>query len=278
MSAMDKRALSQGTVPVIAFAFFLASFLEAKNEPQFRSAQWQIAGQDLGNSWNQPAEHLINTANVHTLAPKWVFTTGSDVSATPTVDGEAVYVPDWAGNLFAVEKDSGKLIWSHTISEYDGVTGSISRVSSALHGDEIIIGDILRANAVHKGANVIGLDRDTGVLRWITQVDTHAAAIITGSPVIYKGVVFVGVSSNEEALATNPHYACCSFRGSVVALDAKNGRLLWKTYTVPDNGGRPGGYSGGAVWQPPAIDPRRGSLFIGTGNNYTAPQNVEDCQ
>src|SRR5258708_35901256 len=155
MSAMDKRALSQGTVPVIAFPFFLASFLEAKNEPQFRSAQWQIAGQDLGNSWNQPAEHLINTANVHTLAPKWVFTTGSDVSATPTVDGEAVYVPDWDGNLFAVEKNSGRLFWTHKISDYDGVDGAISRVSPAVDGNQLIIGDILSSKQGHNGANVM---------------------------------------------------------------------------------------------------------------------------
>jgi polyvinyl alcohol dehydrogenase (cytochrome) len=135
--------------------------------------------------------------------------------------------------LFAVEKECGKLIWSHKISEYDGVTGSISRVSPALHGDEITIGDILSANGPHSGANVIGLDRDRGALRWITQVDTHPAAIITGSPVIYKGVTFVGVASNEEALATNPHYPCCSFRGSVMALDAKDGRLLWKPIPCP---------------------------------------------
>ncbi len=80
---MDKRALSQGTVALIVFAFFLASFLQARNEPHFRSAQWRIAGQDLSNSWNQPAERRINVANVDTLAPKWVFTTGSDVQ-TPS--------------------------------------------------------------------------------------------------------------------------------------------------------------------------------------------------
>ncbi len=77
---MDKRALSQGTVALIVFAFFLASFLQARNEPHFRSAQWRIAG---SNSWNQPAERRINVANVDTLAPKWVFTTGSDVQ-TPS--------------------------------------------------------------------------------------------------------------------------------------------------------------------------------------------------
>jgi polyvinyl alcohol dehydrogenase (cytochrome) len=109
-------------------------------------------------------------------------------------------------------------------------------------------------------------------------VESHPAAIITGSPVVFDGVVYIGVSSNEEALALNPAYPCCSFRGSVVALDAKSGKILWKTFIVPANGGLAGGYSGGAVWQPPAIDPKRGSLFIGTGNNYTVPADVEACQ
>jgi polyvinyl alcohol dehydrogenase (cytochrome) len=54
--------------------------------------------------------------------------------------------------------------------------------------------------------------------------------------------------------------------------------MLWKTFDMPDNGGQPGGYSGGAIWQPPAIDPKRGTLFIGTGNNYSVPADVEACQ
>jgi polyvinyl alcohol dehydrogenase (cytochrome) len=112
----------------------------------------------------------------------------------------------------------------------------------------------------------------------MTQVETHPAAVITGSPVVFDGVVYIGVSSSEESLATDPAYPCCSFRGSVVALDVKTGAMLWKTFDMPDNGGKPGGYSGGAVWQPPAIDPKRGTLFVGTGNNYTAPASVEACQ
>jgi len=246
--------------------------------PRPRADQWPVAGQNLDDTWSQPAEHSISPANVKGLRPKWVFTTGGDVSATPTVDGDAVYFPDWGGNLFAVEKESGRLIWSHKISDYDGVDGAVSRVSPAVDGNQVIIGDILNSKHVHNGANVISIDRESGTLRWMTQVDTHPAAIITGSPVVFDGVVYVGVSSSEETLALDPAYPCCSFRGSIVALDAKNGALLWKTFDMPDNGGRPGGYSGGAVWQPPAIDPRRGTLFIGTGNNYTAPADVEACQ
>jgi len=263
----------------LAGAVLLAVALSVHSgPPQPRSGQWRIAGQDLNNSWSQPAEHLISSANVKGLSPKWVFTTGGDVSATPTVDGDAVYFPDWAGNLFAVKKDSGQLIWSHKISEYDGVEGAVSRVSPAVDANHVIIGDILNSKQTHNGANVISVDRETGTVQWITQVETHPAAIITGSPVVFDGVVYIGVSSSEETLALDPSYPCCSFRGSIVALDEKSGAMLWKTFDMPDNGGQTGGYSGGAIWQPPAIDPKRGTLFIGTGNNYTAPADVEACQ
>src|SRR5258708_46794 len=200
----------------LAAALMLVSGLSARGQSDDAPpGQWRIAGQNLSNSWSQPAERTISPANVNGLKPKWVFTTGSDVSATPTVDGDAVYFPDWAGNLFAVKKDSGKLIWSHKISDYDGVTGSISRVSPAVDANQVIIGDILNGKQVHNGANVISVDRETGVLQWMTKVENHPAAIITGSPVVFDGVVYIGVSSSEESLATDPTYPCCTFRGSV---------------------------------------------------------------
>src|SRR4051812_6141757 len=239
---------------------------------------WRIAGRDLNNSRSQRSEKTIGPAEAARLAAKWVFTTGSDVSATPTVAGNAVYFPDWAGNLYAVRADTGTLLWSHAIADYNGRPGSISRVSPAIYNDELIIGDNMASGVEHNGAHVIGVDRQTGALRWITEVDSHPAALITGSPVFHGTTVYVGVSSNEEGLATNPAYPCCTFRGSMVALDVVTGRILWKTYTVPDNKGLTNLYSGNAIWSPPAIDPRRGSLYIGVGNNYTVPDAVLQCQ
>jgi len=276
--SVKNRYVSLPMAALISVLLLVAT-LSAQSKPDVhRSGQWRIAGQNLNNTWSQPAEHSISPANVKGLKTKWVFTTGGDVSATPTVDGDAVYFPDWGGNLFAVEKNSGSLIWSHKISEYDGVDGAISRVSPAVTGDQVIIGDILSSKQVHNGANVMAIDRKTGSLQWITQVETHQAAVITGSPVVFDGVIYIGVSSVEEGLATNPAYPCCSFRGSIVALDAKSGGILWKTFDMPDNNGQTNQYSGGAVWQPPAIDPKRGTLFIGTGNNYTVPPDVVACQ
>jgi polyvinyl alcohol dehydrogenase (cytochrome) len=263
----------------LIYVLSLGVALSAQNSSdKSQSNQWSIAGQNLSNTWSQPGEHTINPANVNSLSPKWIFNTTGDVSATPTVAEDAVYFPDWGGNLFAVKKESGRLIWSHNIAEYDGVAGAISRVSPAIDGNLVFIGDIPNSKQVHNGANVIAVDRQTGKRQWITQVETHPAAIITGSPVVFDGVVYIGVSSSEETLALDPTYPCCSFRGSIVALDEKTGAILWKTFDMPDNGGQTNQYSGGAIWQPPAIDPKRGVLFIGTGNNYTVPPDVEACQ
>ncbi len=258
-----------------AICFLLAAALTLKSEPE--GQQWAVAGQNLHNTRSQPHEHAIGTANVASLTTKWTFTTGADISATPTVDADAVYFPDWSGNLYAVRRDTGQQIWSHKISDYDNFVGSIARVSPAIHGDDLIIGDIESGMVTHNGANVMAVNRQTGTLRWITKVDPHAAAIITGSPVVQGDTIYVGVSSSEESLATDPSYPCCSFRGSMVALNADTGAIIWQTFDMPDNHGQPDGYSGGAIWQPPAIDVKRGTIFVGTGNNYEVPQSVKTC-
>lgn len=129
-----------------------------------------------------------------------------------------------------------------------------------------------------QGANLLAVDRNTGNLRWITQVESYRAAIITGSAAVFADRVYV--SSNEESTLAHlaACHSCCAFRGSVVALDAQTGGILWPTYDLPDNQGALNQYSGGAIWQPPAIDPGRGLLYIGTGNNYTVPAAVEACR
>src|SRR5258706_1975961 len=270
------KHFTNGLIKVIGFlAVTLMVTSVLANESS--KGQWEIAGQNLRNTRSQPDEHRIGIENVASLKTKGVFTTGGDVSATPTVAGNAVYFPDWAGNLYAVRKQDGSLIWAHKISDYNNFAGSVARVSPAVHDEDLIIGDIESSGRTHTGANIMAVNRRTGVLHWITHVDSHPAAIITGSPVLLDDVVYVGVSSNEEGLAVDSQYPCCSFRGSMVALNANTGQLLWKTFTVPDNGGHPDGYSGNAIWQPPAIDPDRGLLFVGTGNNYEVPQSVKDC-
>jgi polyvinyl alcohol dehydrogenase (cytochrome) len=274
------RVLYLVAVVLLCVGFAIAAFDRGIVDQQANdSAGWRIAGRDSDNSRNQPSERKISAANVNQLAPRWVFTSESDVSATPTVTGNTVYFPDWAGNLYAVRAGDGVLLWSRKISDYNGVGGSLSRVSPAIFGDRLIIGDRWSfSGAPSAGAHVMAVDRQSGALRWITKVDAHPAAVITGSPVFHGNTVYVGVASLEETIARDPAYPCCTFRGSMVALNVFTGAVLWKTYTLPDNEGLTNRYSGAGIWSPPVIDARRGSLYIGTGNNYSVPDDVLRCQ
>jgi polyvinyl alcohol dehydrogenase (cytochrome) len=199
------------------------------------------------------------------LKVAWSITTGGDVVMTPTVDDGVVYFGDYGGGLWAVAAGNGQVLWTRNVSAYTGFP-AILRTSPAVWGDELIFGETSRPG---HGAFIFGVNRNTGALLWSTQADAHPAAISTSSPVIYRGVAYLGISSVEEDLAAQPGYQCCTFRGSVVALDAATGRILWKTYTVP------AGYSGGGVWgSTPAIDPADNLLYVGTGNNYSVPSGV----
>ncbi len=233
-------------------------------------SNWLSAGHDRQNTRYQNAESKIGVDNVADLGVKWAFETGGDVSATPAVDGDTVYVPDWAGNLFAIDRQTGQARWVVSIPAVTGIPGDKARATPAVTEDKVIVGT---QGPFGGGGLVIAFNKFTGEVVWVTAADTHPAAIITQSATVFDGRVYVGVSSLEEALAAFvPGYACCTFQGSMLALDLDTGAILWKTYTAPE------GYSGNAVWgSSPAIDTKRGQLYIATGNNYTVPQSVLDC-
>jgi polyvinyl alcohol dehydrogenase (cytochrome) len=249
------------------------------------SADWPLAGNDLGNSRSQSATPAPNVNNVNKLKPKWTFTTHGDVSATPTVSGGIVYFPDFGGYVNAVNADTGQLVWQRQVPDLDGAPGGVSRTSPAVYGNEVILGDNFPGAQSH-GAHVFALNAQTGAVIWNTQVEAHPAAQVTANPVVVGNKVVIGVASNEEADAIPASYPCCSFRGSVLALNADTGGILWQTYTTPPNSGpclhsspaRGCGFSGAAIWDTPAVDPDTNTVFVGTGNNYTAPDSAVACK
>jgi polyvinyl alcohol dehydrogenase (cytochrome) len=185
------------------------------------------------------------------------------------VDGTTVYFPDWAGNLYAIDQKTGNTVWSHKISEYTGISGDYARATPAIVGNMLIFGD--QGGKFLGGANLIAVSKKDGSLIWVKQVESYPAAIITQSAVVDGSVVYVGISSLDEFYAADPNYTI-SFRGSILAVNANTGQPIWKTYVVPD------GYTGGSVWgSTPAVDHSRGLLYIGTGNNYTVPEDVLNC-
>ncbi len=245
--------------------------------PEAPRVDWSRGGRDWENTRSNPFEHRIDARTANRLAIRWALRTPGEVSATPAVTGGAVYFPDWAGYLTKADARTGALIWLRHMAEYTGLAGNISRASPAVADGVVYLGD--QGGSVGAGARLLAVDAETGDLIWSTLVDAHPAAQLTQSPVVLDGVVYQGVSSVEFARAGEVGYECCTFRGSVVAVDARSGAMLWKTFTVPENGGQPGGYSGASVWGgTPAIDRERRRLYVTTGQNYTVPKQAKDCQ
>ncbi|KAF4407465.1 MULTISPECIES: PQQ-binding-like beta-propeller repeat protein [Streptomyces] len=234
---------------------------------------WAMGGYDHAHTRSNPHEKILSPATVGGLGSKWSVGTQGDVSATPAVVDGAVYFPDWGGSFTKTDAGTGEQIWQRSVPEYTGIEDAVSRSSPAVVGDTVYIG-------TQSGARLLAIDTETGDLRWDIAMDEHPSAILTQSPMVYDGVIYQGVSSEEEIDAIDPEYRCCTFRGSLAAVDAETGEILWKTYMTPESEGEaPDIYSGNAVWSgTPAIDPGTGTVYITTGNNYTLPEEVQECQ
>jgi polyvinyl alcohol dehydrogenase (cytochrome) len=225
---------------------------------------WGMIGNDSINTRNQPSEHSIGPENVSSLAVKWKATTLGDVSATPAVVNGAVYFGDFGGMLWKLDADTGAVIWSHLVSDYTGIAGDVARTSPSVAGNTLVVGDL-------RHPYMLGIDSKTGDLRWITEVHPDPKGIMTGSPVLAGDTIYTGVSASGAA---GPN---ATFRGAIVALNAQTGEILWRTYSLPDNGGVPGGYAGATMFAPPAVSLSAGLVYGTFGQTYTEPASVTAC-
>ena len=237
------------------------------------SPAWLAWGGDLSNSrYQNAANTLVSDQNVGQLKLKWAFgfPGAASASAQPLVYKERVYVSSWEGDVFALDAKTGCIAW-HMEAEA-GVRAAMF-IAPKDHGDATLyVADL--------AANVYAVNATNGALLWKKKIDTHPLARVSGSPKLYKDTLYIPVSSREESMAGDPKYPCCTFRGSVVALNAQTGDLGWKTYLidtpaepkgVSSNGTPSFGPAGVAVWNSPSIDVKRQVLYIGTGNSYTSP-------
>jgi polyvinyl alcohol dehydrogenase (cytochrome) len=220
-------------------------------------------GQNICNTASQSVAGGIDVNTVKNLKPKWTYTAAGDVSATPAVVGNAVYVPDWGGGIARLDATTGMAVWSKKVADLVGssLTGFFSRTAPVVTTDTVYVGtQRYPLDGLAESAYVVALDPGTGAVKWKTQMETDPYALITSSPVFDGGSLYVGVSSLAETKVGS------SFRGSVVALDGATGNIQWRTYTISDSAA---GFTGAAVWSSsPAVDRKRKQLYVTTGNNY----------
>ena len=231
-----------------------------------------FAGNLAGTAFQSPERAGLDAADVPNLELHWAFAfpDGTSMRTSPAVAGDVAVVAGPFGEVAALDLATGCVRWSH---EADAPVRGAILVGEGPEG---------RATAwfVDARTNAYAVDLESGSRLWQRRVGWHAAAYGTGSPALHDGRLFVPVSSFEVALAGDPRYECCSSSGAVAALEAATGDVLWYHRVIPgypEETGKNGtgtttwGPSGAAVWSSPTIDPARGLLYAGTGQNLTHP-------
>ncbi|RVW71677.1 Polyvinylalcohol dehydrogenase [Vitis vinifera] len=250
------------------FALFLCMFwlliITSKSDSGWNSmsqkdshkdpADWLNHGGDLYNRRYASTETEISPETTSKLRLKWEFYAGKDITATPAIFNGTLYFPSWNGYLYAVKASDGSLVWKQNLQNLTGlnatgfvtnVNWTVSRSTPTIAGDMLIIG-------IYGPAVVIGVDRATGRLVWSTWLESNPAGVVTMSGTFHKGLS---------------------------KLDIKTGAILWQTFTLPDNHGERGEYAGAAIWgSSPSIDVQRNLVYVATGNLYSAPLNIQECQ
>ncbi len=246
----------------------VTGFCPAGSHPTATTASWNGWGVDNFNTRFQPTGAAGLTASqIPNLKLKWAFGFPGARTAygQPNVVGGRVFVGSNDGTIYAIDAHTGCLYWMY-------------RAKSMVRSG-VVVGPDKRAYVGDLDANLYALDTETGKLIWQKKADDQPFARITGTPKLYNGRLYVPIASQEENAGANPIYPCCKFRGNLVAIDAKNGAVIWRAYTSPEPkptgtskaGAQFYGPSGATTWSSPTLDLKRKAIYIMTGNGYSDP-------
>jgi polyvinyl alcohol dehydrogenase (cytochrome) len=236
------------------------------------SSNWGI-GEQNGRAISAEIAGLSGQ-DIEQLKPKWAisFPGANRARSQPAMAGGLMFVGSHNGKVYALDQDSGCQVWAYQAAGEVRTGIVVSPWGESAPSTSLFFGDVL--------GNVYALDAKSGTQMWRMRADDHPNATITGTPSLQGKTLYVPVSSLEVSLAINPEYACCTFRGSVLALDTATGEQQWKTYTIDEPptvqkqnavGTDMIGPSGAVVWNSPSIDIERNQLYVGTGENMSSP-------
>ena len=250
----------------------------SRNPPlrMLKGPAWNGWGNGLANDrFQSTAAARLTAADVPHLKLKWAFgyPDGTSTYGQPSIVAGRVFVGTDTGFVYSLDASSGCIYWS--FRSQAGVrnamtVGPIKAAGPARYA--VYFGDVK--------ANAYAIDAQTGKSIWTTRVDDNFTARVTAAPSLYAGRLYVPISSWEEISAHTLDYGCCTAVGSVNALDANSGKLLWKTYSIAQRpqpthrnskGVQQWAPAGGSVWNTPTVDPRRHAIYVGTGDATTYP-------
>ena len=247
------------------------------SESPFAKPHWNGWGPGFANSRYQPAEMAkLNANELSKLELQWAFAfPGESVveSHASVVDGR-LFIGSRGAAVYSLDAASGCTHWRFDTEA--SVKTAITISKTPIKGKYLaFFGDI--------GGAIYAVDAANGKLVWKLFADSHPAARTIGGFQYFDGKLYVPISSLEEGLAADPNYECCSFRASIMRIDAATGIVEWKKYIVEEeakitgknaSGRNMWGPSGAAVWSSPTLDPKRGVLYVSTGDNYSHPESA----
>jgi polyvinyl alcohol dehydrogenase (cytochrome) len=269
LSAEEKNAVASYLSRAHPVEPITKGLCPANSAPSTNTAShWKGWSPALDNARFQTADQAgLNREQVTKLKLKWAFGFPEGGSAAqPTVAGGRVFVGTPQG-VYALDARSGCMYW--IVKTPSGVRAAVS-----------ISADGQTAYFADTSGAVYAASTAKGEVKWKTQADPSPLARVTGAPVLADDRLYVPMSSGEEGSAINPYYECCKFRGSVVALNASTGKIIWHTYAIPEEpkpvgknakGVTTWGPSGAPIWSAPTVDLKRGVVYAATGNNYSDP-------
>jgi quinohemoprotein ethanol dehydrogenase len=235
------------------------------------AGQWFTVGRSYDEQRYSPLTR-INTDNVSQLGLAWYadFDTNRGQEASPIVIDGTLYVSTAWSKVYAFNAKTGKRLWSFDpkVPGQTGIKGCCDVVNRgvAAWGGNIYVGSY--------DGRLIALNARTGKVVWsVLAVDPSKSYTSTGAPRMANGKVIIGNAGSEIGV-----------RGYISAFDARDGKLLWRFYTVPGDPAKPyenqqlrdaartwtgdlyWKLGGGTVWDGIVYEPTTNLVYFGTAN------------
>lgn len=232
--------------------------------PRHPGGDWPSYGQNLSNTRAQDREKKIDPSNLASLAPAWSFTATAEGGAgsfqtTPVVAEGCVYMTTGAGHIYALNADSGKLVWKGRYAKtVEGVCCGSTLFAPTVKNGVLYVNVARNPETAGRGKGpfALAIDAHTGKVIWQSEsVATEPGAYTNTSVVLFDGLLFFGISGAEGG-----HHDV----GGFALLDAKTGEILKRTHTVPKKDFKKG-FGGGSIWATAAVDTKTRYAYVGTG-------------
>ena len=274
MGALIRRP-ARWPVPGVIAALLVAGLAVTGNAPARAEArairgcapaesdggEWRSYGHDYANTRTQPDELTLGGIDVATLAPAWTFSSMAaggegDFTGNPIVADGCVFAGSNRGWVYAMNADTGALVWKTKVPGGGGINASLYVSQGRIYAAVSRVGR----------PYVIALRETDGRLIWGPRVtDTQPGADVFGSPVVWNGLLLIGVSGGSAELSTEAERY--PFHGALLLIDSATGKVLKKTWTIPRSEWAKG-FAGATIWTTPAIDTEDHVAYAGTGNPF----------